>query len=327
MRLLVTGGAGFMGSDFIRYLLSEVADVSIVNFDALTYAGNLQNLKEVEGNARYTFVRGDIADAHALGVVLDAQGVDAIVNFAADTHVDRSITDALPFIQTDVVGTYTLLEAVRKFSIPRFIQISTDEVYGSLEKGEATEESPFEPNSPYAASKAGGDLLCRAYEKTYGTPVIVTHSCNNFGSHQYPEKVIPLFVTNLIEGKKVPLYGDGLNEREWIFVRDHSRAVVTILKEGKLGEVYNIGTGWRVSNLDLTRKILTHFSMDEDMIERVADRLGHDRRYALSAEKLRTLGWAPTENFNTHLAATIEWYKTHRDWWEPLLKKEHDGGQ
>lgn len=320
MRLLVTGGAGFMGSDFIRFLLSEEADIEIVNFDKLTYAGNLANLREVENDPRYRFVKGDIADSEAVCTTLKDSQFEAVVNFAADTHVDRSISDAAPFIQTDVVGTFTLLEAVRKFSIPRFVQISTDEVYGSLESGEADEHANFEPNSPYAASKAGGDLLCRAYAKTYGMPVIVTHSCNNFGPYQYPEKVIPLFVTNLVEDKKVPLYGDGLNEREWISVRDHSRVVTAILKKGNPGEVYNIGTGWRISNLELTKKILAHFGKGVDMIERVPDRLGHDRRYALNADKLRALGWAPTGTFNEHLAATIEWYKTHRDWWEALKR-------
>jgi len=313
-----------MGSDFIRFLLTEQADVSVINFDKLTYAGNLENLREVENNPRYRFIKGDIADKEAVAVELAASTFDAVVNFAADTHVDRSIADAEAFVKTDVLGTHTLLEQVRQLKIPRFVQISTDEVYGSTETGEFTESSPFEPNSPYAASKAGGDLLCRAYFQTFGTPVIVTHSCNNFGPYQYPEKVIPLFVTNIVEGKKVPLYGDGLNEREWIFVRDHSRAVWTILQNGKLGETYNIGTGWRISNIELTKKVLEHMGVGQDRIERVADRLGHDRRYALSAAKLRTLGWAPTGTFDDHLAITMNWYKTHRDWWQPLLKKEHD---
>ncbi len=318
MRVLVTGGAGFMGSDFIRFLLNEKADVSIVNFDKLTYAGNLANLQEVKGNARYSFIRGDITDRPAVEHLLGGNHFDAIVNFAADTHVDRSIVDAEAFVKTDVLGTYTLLEAVKQFKIPRFVHISTDEVYGSTETGEFIETSAFEPNSPYAASKAGGDLLCRAYAKTYGLPVIVTHSCNNFGPYQYPEKVIPLFVTHLIERRKVPLYGDGMNEREWIFVRDHSRAVAAILERGTPGEVYNIGTGWRISNVELTKRILESFGLGEDMIERVAARLGHDRRYALTAEKLRALGWAPTDTFDEHLVETIEWYKTHRDWWQGL---------
>ncbi len=307
-----------MGSDFIRYLLAEVADVEIVNFDKLTYAGNLENLREVESNPRYRFVKGDIADKEAVAEVLVGSKFDAIVNFAADTHVDRSISDAEAFVKTDVLGTYTLLEQVRQFKIPRFVQISTDEVYGSTETGECTESSPFAPNSPYAASKAGGDLLCRAYFQTFSTPVIVTHSCNNFGPYQYPEKVIPLFVTNLVEGKKVPLYGDGLNEREWIFVRDHSRAVATILEKGTAGEVYNIGTGWRISNLELTKKVLAQLGHGEDMIERVADRLGHDRRYALDSKKLRTLGWQPTGDFDEHLRETVEWYRSHPQWWRPL---------
>ncbi len=318
MRILVTGGAGFMGSDFIRYMISTFPGVEIVNYDALTYAGNLENLTELVGNPRYRFIKGDITDRSAVEGVLADGRFDAIVNFAAETHVDRSIADAASFVKTDVLGTHTLLEAVRKYRVPRSIHISTDEVFGSLDGGEATEHSPFEPNSPYAASKAGGDLLCRAYAKTYNTPVIVTHAVNNFGPHQYPEKVIPLFITNLLQGKKVPLYGDGLNEREWIFVRDHSRAIVSILEKGSPGEVYNIGTGWRISNRELTRKILAGLGAGEDMIEPVIDRLGHDRRYALNSEKIRALGWAPSGSFDEHLAATVEWYRTHRDWWEVL---------
>lgn len=316
MRLLVTGGAGFMGSNFIRYILATYQEYEVVNLDKLTYAGNLDNLKDIDGNPRYTFVRGDIADARCVDKL--ARETDVIINYAAETHVDRSIMEARDFAVTDVIGTLTLLEAVEKFKIPRMIQISTDEVFGSIEKGEFTEESPLLPNSPYSASKAGGDLLCRAFLKTYGTPVIVTHSCNFYGPYQYPEKVIPLFVTNIIEGKKVPLYGEGHNVREWIYTEDHCRAIDTLLHKGVTGEVYNIGTGEGISNLELTKIILREFGKDEQWIQRVKDRPGHDYRYSVNADRLRSLGWKPSVKFEEGIRKTIHWYQDNAWWWKKL---------
>lgn len=307
-----------MGSHMVRHLLRTRPDATVVNLDKLTYAGNIQNLKDVEGDPRYQFVRGDITDASTVDSIA-AQGVEVIINYAAETHVDRSITDPKAFLMTDVIGTYTLLEAAKKFSVKKYIQISTDEVFGSIEKGEFSEQSPFEPNSPYSASKAGGDHLCRAYHKTYGLPVIVTHSCNFFGPNQYPEKLIPLFITNLIEGKKVPLYGDGLNQREWIFVDDHCRAIATILEKGNAGEVYNIGTGWRTSNRALVDLLLKEFGAGPGRIEMVEDRPGHDRRYAINAQRLRTLGWSVESTLEQRLHQTVEWYRANEQWWK-LLK-------
>lgn len=322
MTFLITGGCGFMGSNFIRYLLNNDADAQIINLDALTYSGNQENLRDIENDPRYRFVKGSIADEEVVNTLF-VEGVDVVLNYAAETHVDRSILNPKAFVVTDVIGTYTLLEAARKHSVKRFIQISTDEVFGSIQEGKFTETSSFEPNSPYAASKAGADLLCRAYVKTYGMPIIVTHSCNFYGPYQYPEKVIPLFITNLIEGKKIPLYGDGKNVREWIFTEDHCRAVDTILQKGVDGEVYNIGTGDEIANVDLTHKILVLTGASEDMIEPVADRLGHDRRYAIDASKLRALGWIPQQSFNEGLAKTVQWYKDHESWWKPLKSGEH----
>lgn len=320
MKLLVTGGAGFIGSNFIHYILGKYPNYEIVNFDKLTYAGNLDNLKGLEDNPRYKFVKGDIADEQAVGDLFAEHKFDAVLNYAAETHVDRSITGPKEFIMTDVLGTYTLLEATKKYGIKKYIQISTDEVFGSTEEGSFTEETPFMPNSPYSASKAGADHLCRAYYVTYRVPVIVTHSCNVYGKYQYPEKVIPLFVTNLLTGKKVPLYGDGKNVREWLYTEDHCSAIDLILHEGKDGEVYNIGSGHEMANVDLTNMILKALEKDEKMIEHVADRLGHDRRYSIDSTKLRKeLGWSPKYNFKEALEETIDWYKDNKWWWEKLL--------
>ncbi len=317
-KVLITGGAGFMGSNFIRYVLGKYSDYEVVNLDALTYAGNLENLRDVEDDERYTFVKGDITDEAMVDTIFREHSPTHVINFAAETHVDRSILGPKHFILTDVVGTYTLLEATKKYGVERYVQISTDEVYGSIKEGEFTEKSPFEPNSPYSASKAGGDHLVRAYSKTYDLPVIRTHSCNFFGPYQYPEKIIPLFVTNLLEGKKVPLYGDGSNVREWIYTEDYCRALDAIWHEGALGDVYNIGTEWRLSNLDLTHKILEALGAGEDMIEPVEDRLGHDWRYAVDSSKLRGLGWEPGGTFDERLADTVEWYKSNETWWAKL---------
>lgn len=321
MKILVTGGAGFIGSNFVRYILKKYPDYKIVNFDKLTYAGNLENLKDVDENPNYEFVKGDIADEKAISDVLAIGDFDAIVNYAAETHVDRSITGPKDFIMTDVLGTYTLLEAARKYKIKRYIQISTDEVFGSTLDGAFTEKSPFMPNSPYSASKAGADHLCRAYFITYGLPVIVTHSCNVYGHYQYPEKIIPLFVTNLIRGRKVPVYGDGENIREWLYTEDHCNAIDLVLHKGKDGEVYNIGSGHEISNIELTYQILHDLNKGEEEIVHVKDRLGHDRRYAIDFSKIKNeLGFVPKYSFNEALKDTIDWYVKNQWWWEKLVK-------
>ena len=319
MKLLITGGAGFIGSNFIRYVLKKYPAYEVINFDKLTYAGNLENLKDLEDDPRYTFIQGDIADENAVDAVV-AQGVDVIINYAAETHVDRSITGPKDFIMTDVLGTYTLLEAVRKHGVKKYIQIGTDEVYGSTPEGSFVETDPFLPNSPYSAAKAGADHLCRAYNVTYGLPVIVTHSCNVYGPYQYPEKVIPLFTTNLMNGKKVPLYGDGSNIREWIYTEDHCSAVDAVLHKGKDGEVYNIGSGEEISNKELTMLILKEMGKDGDMIEYVEDRLGHDWRYSINSNKLQSeLDWKPEHKFEKALGETLKWYKENKEWWEKLV--------
>ncbi|MBU0657123.1 MAG: dTDP-glucose 4,6-dehydratase, partial [Gammaproteobacteria bacterium] len=307
-------------SNFIRHILRSYPDYSIVNFDKLTYAGNLDNLKDIEENAGYQFVKGDICDPDAVGQAL--QGVDAIVNFAAETHVDRSIVSAGSFVQTDVMGTYVLLEAVKRRNIKRYIQISTDEVYGSIGSGKFTDESPLSPNSPYAASKASGDLVVRSYFKTYGLPVIITRSSNNFGPYQYPEKFIPFFVTNALEGKKLPLYGDGKNVRDWIYVEDNCRALDVVLHKGREGEVYNIGGGCEKQNLEIVKVILKDLGLGEDMVQYVKDRPGHDRRYALDSSKVEKLGWKPSYDFDTAVQKTIAWYKDNQLWWKKTKDKQ-----
>lgn len=321
MKILITGGAGFIGSNFIRYILKKYPNYKIVNLDKLTYAGNLDNLKDVVKDKRYKFVKGNIANEKLVEKVLKKGKFDAVINYAAETHVDRSIENPKEFIVTDILGTYTLLEGVRKHGIKRYIQISTDEVFGSTLDGYFSEKTPFMPNSPYSASKAGADHLCRSYFVTYGTPVIVTHSCNVYGPYQYPEKIIPLFVTNLLRGKKVPLYGDGQNVREWLYTEDHCYAIDLVLHGGKSGEVYNIGSGHGVKNVDLTHKILRHLDKGEDMIKHVKDRLGHDLRYAINSTKIKQeLGFFPKHTFEESLKETIEWYKNNKWWWKKLSK-------
>jgi dTDP-glucose 4,6-dehydratase len=313
MKILLTGGAGFMGSNMIHYLLREYDDVEVMNFDELTYAGNLESLADVMDSPRYFFVKGNIADAEAVDKAV--QGVDLVINYAAETHVDRSILEPKAFVDTNIYGVYNILEAVRKHNIPRYVQISTDEVFGAVMEGESDEGSKFEPRSPYSASKAAGDHLCQAYAITYGVPVIVTHSCNFYGPYQFPEKLIPLFTMNLLEGKTVPVYGDGMQVREWIFTEDHCRAIDLIARKGNVGEVYNIGTGYRVPNLDVTKQMIDLAGRDESAIEYVKDRPGHDRRYAINSNKLRNeLGWEPNMSFEEGLAQTVEWYKQHREW-------------
>jgi dTDP-glucose 4,6-dehydratase len=314
MKIVITGGAGFMGSNMIQYFLREYQDIEIVNVDELTYAGNLSNLHGIADDPRYTFVKADISNREQVEAVL-TKGADLLINYAAETHVDRSILDPDAFVQTNIIGVHNLLEAVRKFEIPRYVQISTDEVYGAVMEGESDERAPFEPRSPYAASKAAGDHLCHAYATTFGTPVIVTHSVNFFGPYQFPEKLIPLFTCNLFDGKKVPVYGDGLQVREWIFTEDHCRAIDLIVQKGNIGEAYNIGTGHRMPNIDLIKQLLHHTGRDESFLEYVLDRPGHDRRYALNSQKLRTeLGWEPKTSFEEGMAKTIDWYRANPDW-------------
>ena len=320
MRIVVTGGAGFIGSNFVRYLLGKYDDLQVVNLDKLTYAGNLENLRDVEDDARYSFVRGDICDAAVVRAALD--GADAVVNFAAETHVDRSISGPQDFISTDVLGTHTLLEAVRELGVKRYLQISTDEVYGSTETGSFTEESDLAPSSPYSASKAGGDLQVLAYYRTYGTPVLITRSSNNYGGWQYPEKIIPLFITNAIDDLPLPVYGDGLNVRDWLYVEDNCAAIDAVLREGELGEVYNIGGGNEVPNLALTRRILELLGRGEDLIRYVVDRPGHDRRYSIDCAKVRALGWEPAVDFEDGLERTVAWYRDNPEWWRRLKSGE-----
>jgi dTDP-glucose 4,6-dehydratase len=320
VRLLVTGGAGFIGSNFIRHVLAAHAGDAVVNLDKLTYAGNPANLADLADDPRYTFVKGDICDA---GLVRElARGVDAVVNFAAESHVDRSILEPDAFLRTGVHGVFTLLEAVRDLNVPRFVQISTDEVYGSIAEGSADEAAPLAPTSPYSAAKAGGDLLALAYAHTHGTPVLITRSSNNFGPCQYPEKVIPLFVTNALDGEPLPLYGDGKNVRDWLYVLDNCEAIDLVLRHGRDGEVYNIGGGHEVENVALTRDILRLTGKPETLIRRVKDRPGHDRRYSVDCTKVRGLGWRPRHAFADALAATVEWYRTHEAWWRPLKSGE-----
>ena len=320
MKILVTGGAGFIGSDFIRYMLGAHPDYNIVNLDSLTYAGNLNNLKDCDTSQRYTFVHGDICNRTLVHSVMERYGIDTVVHFAAESHVDRSIADASIFVKTNVLGTYTLLEASKLQKVRRFIHISTDEVYGSIQEGSFRETDILSPSSPYSSSKAGSDLLALSYFTTYNLPVIVTRCTNNFGPYQYPEKLIPLFVTNLIDGKKVPVYGTGKNIRDWIHVNDHCRAVDLLLDKGNSGEIYNIGGENEKTNLEITEKILTLLKKDDSMIEYVEDRPGHDLRYSLNCSKLRALGWKPSQSFEEGLIDTVRWYIQNEWWWRPLKK-------
>ncbi len=317
-KLLVTGGCGFIGSNFIRHMLSKYGDYRIVNLDKLTYCGNPDNLKDIEKDKRYKFVKGDIADETLVGkLVKDA---DVVINFAAETHVDRSITDPASFVKTNLFGTHTLLEAVKKHGTELFVQISTDEVYGSIKRGAFREDDPLRPNSPYSATKAGADLLARSYFVTYKVPVIITRSSNNFGPHQYPEKIIPLFITNLFEDKKVPVYADGMNVRDWLFVMDNCDAIDLVMHKGKIGEVYNIGGGTEITNLELTKSLIELAGKDESYIKYVEDRPGHDKRYALDIAKLKGLGWKPRHDFKYALKMTVDWYKNNERWWRKLKK-------
>jgi dTDP-glucose 4,6-dehydratase len=318
MRILVTGGAGFIGSHFVRTLVADgyegSGDAAVTVLDKLTYAGNLANLDPVAG--RFTFVRGDICDAALLAEVVP--GHDAVVNFAAETHVDRSIAGAAEFVTSNVTGVQVLLDGCLAAGVPRVVHVSTDEVYGSIAAGSWTESSPLDPNSPYAAAKAGGDLIALAYARTHGLNVSITRCCNNYGPYQYPEKVIPLFATNLLDGKPVPLYGDGLNVREWIHVDDHCRGIQLVLSRGEAGRVYHINGDTELSNRELTAAILETCGASWDMVVPVTDRKAHDRRYSLDDSLLRSMGYAPQIPFTEGLKATVEWYAANRPWWEPL---------
>jgi dTDP-glucose 4,6-dehydratase len=321
VRVLVTGGAGFIGSHYVRTLLAggypAFAGAEVVVLDLLTYAGTRTNLPL---DPRLTFVHGDIRDPVMVAAVM--AGTDTVVHFAAESHVDRSISGAADFVSTNVVGTQVLLQAALDARVSRFVHVSTDEVYGSIDEGSWPETHPLEPNSPYSASKAGSDLLARSYHRTFGLPVCITRCSNNYGPHQFPEKVIPLFVTNLLDGHKVPLYGDGLNVRDWLHVDDHCRGIQLVAEKGRDGEVYNIGGGTELTNLELTTRLLAAVGKGEDMIERVADRLGHDRRYSVDWTKIATeLGYAPRTTFEEGLAETVRWYRDHRNWWEPLKQR------
>ncbi len=315
-RYLITGGAGFIGSNFIRRVLEHEPDATVTNLDAMTYAGVPATVAELEELAGHTFIKGDIRDADLVDEVVP--GHDVIVHFAAESHVDRSIAGPTVFLETNVVGTGVLLEAAHRHQIPRFVHVSTDEVYGSVAEGFAPETAPLDPSSPYSSSKAGSDLLALSYATTFGYDVVVTRCTNNYGPYQFPEKVIPLFVTNLLEGKKVPLYGDGRNERDWLHVGDHAAALHLLVDEGATGEIYNIGADAQLTNLDLTHRILDAVGAGDSMIENVPDRLGHDLRYAVDSSKLRALGWQPQHDFSERLAETVDWYRSRRDWWRPL---------
>ena len=315
-RYLVTGGAGFIGSNFIRLVLDQEPDALVTNLDALTYAGVMATVDELDKSPRHTFVKGDIRDAALVNEVMP--GHDVVVHFAAESHVDRSITGPATFLDTNVLGTGVMIEAAYRHEIPKFIHVSTDEVYGSLADGFALETDVLDPSSPYSSSKAGSDLLVRSYATTYGYNAVVTRCTNNYGPYQFPEKVIPVFVTNLLEGKKVPLYGDGTNERDWLFVEDHCSAIHLLVDKGDPGEIYNIGANAQLSNLELTKTLLEVLGKGKDDIEYVPDRPGHDFRYAVDSSKIRRLGWEPKHGFADRLSDTVDWYRDREDWWRPL---------
>jgi len=327
-RLLVTGGLGFIGSNFIRMLLTERTDIEVINLDILSYAGNPLNLSEFEGEDRYELVIGDVADQAHVDWLLSENPVDGIVHFAAESHVDRAVQSSAPFIEANVKGTQVLLDAARKHGVKRYVQVSTDEVYGSLgESGEFTEDSPLRPNNPYSASKVAGDMLCRAYFVTHKLPVMVTRCSNNYGPRQFPEKLIPLMISKIMRGGRLPVYGDGLHVRDWLYVGDHCRAILAVLERGEAGEVYNIGGGREMPNLELVKLLIDKLGKSSDLIEFVPDRPGHDRRYAISYDKLNTeLGWTPQVGFEEGIAATIYWYQNNQAWLDAIRDGSYQDG-
>ncbi|WP_258297623.1 dTDP-glucose 4,6-dehydratase [Paenibacillus peoriae] len=324
MKLLVTGGAGFIGSNFVLYMLKHHPDYEIVNIDALTYAGNLENLKSIENNPKHSFIKVDITDAKAIDQLMQ-QGIDVVVNFAAESHVDRSILEPEVFVKTNVLGTQVLLDAAKKYNVTKFVQVSTDEVYGSLgETGLFTEETPLQPNSPYSASKAGGDLLVRAYHETFGLPVNITRCSNNYGPYQFPEKLIPLMISRALSDQQLPIYGDGLNIRDWLYVEDHCSAIDLVIHQGKLGEVYNIGGNNERTNVHIVKTVLEELGKPEALISYVQDRPGHDRRYGIDPTKtMNELGWKPKHSFETGIKETIRWYLDNEEWWTRIQSGEY----
>ena len=323
-KILVTGGCGFIGSNFIRYALKN-SDYEIVNLDKLTYAGNLKNLVDVQNYPRYKFYKGDICNFELVSFIIEKENVDSIINFAAESHVDRSILSSQEFIRTNVTGTNVLLEVTRLYELKRFLQISTDEVYGSLgPEGKFTEETPLSPNSPYSASKASADLLVKAFHHTYGVPALITRCSNNYGPYQFPEKLIPLMIINALNNKPLPVYGDGMNVRDWIYVEDHCEAILKVFEKGRIGEVYNIGAENEKPNIEIVKLILKELRKDESLITYVKDRPGHDRRYAIDATKIKTeLGWKPSHTFETAIKETINWYIQNQSWWKEIISGDY----
>ncbi len=324
-KVLVTGGAGFIGSNFLNYVLRQRDDWEVVNLDKLTYAGNLENLKEIEEKPNYTFVKGDITNNELVNYLFEKYRFDYVINFAAESHVDRSILGSEVFFRTNVVGTNVLLEASRRFGIEKFLQVSTDEVYGSLgETGLFTEQTPLSPNSPYSSSKAGADLMAKSFHHTYDLPVVITRCSNNYGPYQFPEKLIPLMIINALNDKELPVYGDGLNVRDWIYVIDHNRAVELALENGKPGEVYNVGASREMKNIEIVKLILKILGKPESLIKYVKDRPGHDRRYAIDSSKIQSeLGWKPSFEFEEAIVQTVEWYLKNKSWWERIISGEY----
>ena len=323
--ILVTGGAGFIGSNFINYILDKRDDYNIVNLDKLTYAGNLENLIPSQKKQNYHFVKGDIVNSEFVDLIFRKYDIKYVINFAAESHVDRSILGSEVFFRTNVIGTNVLLEAARRYEVEKFLQVSTDEVYGSLgENGLFTEDTPLHPNSPYSASKASADLVALAFHHTYDVPVVITRCSNNYGPYQFPEKLIPLMIINSLNKKKLPVYGDGMNVRDWIYVLDHNKAIEIVFEKGKIGEVYNVGASNEIPNIEIVKLILKHLGKSEELIEYVKDRLGHDRRYAINSSKIKKeLGWSPCYKFEEAIIQTIDWYKKNKNWWESIISGKY----